>query len=166
MWITRISHPRSKRCCRKIALAALAAMLAANPGLAYRPFDGTDAAVADEGEIEVELQPAGTLREGSDKTLIGPAAVINYGFAKNWEAVVKGQIQTPLSLPDSVTLAATVAFLKHVIREGSLQDKTGPGQLKWRCLIETDQRPSVKCLTFQQIFFYTPILIARRSRSC
>jgi hypothetical protein len=26
---------------------------------AYRPFDGTDAAVADPGEIEVELQPAG-----------------------------------------------------------------------------------------------------------
>ena len=27
--------------------------------LAYRPFDGTDAAVADLGEAEVELQPAG-----------------------------------------------------------------------------------------------------------
>ncbi|HJU12703.1 MAG TPA: hypothetical protein VJ728_17595, partial [Candidatus Binataceae bacterium] len=26
---------------------------------AYRPFDGTDAAVADLGEAEVELQPAG-----------------------------------------------------------------------------------------------------------
>jgi hypothetical protein len=126
MWITRISHPRPKRCCRKIALAALAAMLAATPGLAYRPFDGTDAAVADVGEIEIELQPAGILRDGADKTLIGPAAVINYGFAKNWEAIVQGQIQTPLSSPDPVSLAATGAFLKHVIREGSLQDKTGP----------------------------------------
>jgi hypothetical protein len=25
---------------------------------AYRPFDGTDAAVADPGEVEIELQPA------------------------------------------------------------------------------------------------------------
>jgi hypothetical protein len=28
-------------------------------GHAYRPFDGTDAAVADPREVEVELQPAG-----------------------------------------------------------------------------------------------------------
>src|SRR5262245_56098201 len=31
-------------------------------GFAYRPFDGTDAAVAKEGEGELELQPAGILR--------------------------------------------------------------------------------------------------------
>ena len=28
---------------------------------AYRPFDGTDAAVADPGEVEVELQPGGAV---------------------------------------------------------------------------------------------------------
>jgi hypothetical protein len=29
-----------------------------SPAFAYRPFDGTDAAVADLGEFEVEFQPA------------------------------------------------------------------------------------------------------------
>jgi hypothetical protein len=58
--------------------------------------------------------------------LIAPAAVINYGFANNWEAIVQGDLQTPLSSSEPVSLAATGAFLKHVLREGSLQDKTGP----------------------------------------
>ena len=33
------------------------------PAFAYRPFDGTDAAVAAPGELEVELQPAGVQQE-------------------------------------------------------------------------------------------------------
>jgi hypothetical protein len=37
----------------------------AAPAFAYRPFDGTDAAVADPGQVEVELQPAGRLQEGA-----------------------------------------------------------------------------------------------------
>jgi len=28
------------------------------PASAYRPFDGTDAAVADKGKMEIEMQPA------------------------------------------------------------------------------------------------------------
>jgi hypothetical protein len=52
---------------------------------AYRPFDGTDAAVADLGEAEVRFL-----------------------------------LQAPTSL------AASGAFLKHVIRPGSLQDQSGP----------------------------------------
>jgi hypothetical protein len=47
---------------------------------AYRPFDGTDAVVADPGEMEIELQPAGAKSSGGQKTLIAPAAVINYGL--------------------------------------------------------------------------------------
>ena len=35
------------------------------PASAYRPFDGTDAAVAEEGEMEIELQPAGRLHDES-----------------------------------------------------------------------------------------------------
>lgn len=35
------------------------------PAAAYRPFDGTDAAVADLGQVEIELQPAGVLHAGS-----------------------------------------------------------------------------------------------------
>jgi hypothetical protein len=95
--------------------------------LAYRPFDGTDAAVAAEKEMEIELQPAGVLRESSLSRLIGPATVINYGFAKNWEFVLQGLGQFPLSNSDeNASLTDVGAFLKHVLREGSLQDAGGP----------------------------------------
>jgi len=97
------------------------------PASAYRPFDGTDAAVAEPGEMEIELQPAGVLREGAQTTLIAPATVINIGFAKDWEAVFQGQGQFPLSQSEeSASLAGVGAFLKHVLRPGSLQGKTGP----------------------------------------
>jgi hypothetical protein len=94
---------------------------------AYRPFDGTDAAVAAPGEVEIELQPAGRLRESGNTTLVAPATVFNYGLSEGWEAVFEGQGQTPLSRSGPTSLTAAGAFLKHVLQPGSLQDKTGPG---------------------------------------
>jgi hypothetical protein len=96
------------------------------PAFAYRPFDGTDAAVADVGELEIELQPIGRLREGSNKALISPAVVLNFGLSEGWEAVFQGQGQTPLSPAGPTTVTGAGAFLKHVLRPGSLQDKEGP----------------------------------------
>jgi hypothetical protein len=93
---------------------------------AYRPFDGTDAAVAAPGELEVELQPAGRLREGPNTTLIAPATVLNFGLSEGWEAVFEGQGETPLSPSGPTSLSAAGAFLKHVLQPGSLQDKSGP----------------------------------------
>lgn len=68
-----------------------------DPVRAYRPFDGTDAAVAKKGEMEIELQPAGRLRDESGTSLIAPATVINYGLTDTWESVLEGRGQTPLS---------------------------------------------------------------------
>src|SRR5215813_1961911 len=93
---------------------------------AYRPFDGTDAAVAAPGEVEIELQPAGPRHDDEGTTLIAPATVFNYGFTENWEAVFEGQGEIPLSASGPTSLRAAGAFLKHVIVPGSLQDKTGP----------------------------------------
>ena len=76
--------------------------------------------------MEIELQPAGRLDE-SGTSLIAPATVINYGFAEDWEAVLEGQGQTPLSPMGPTSPTAAGAFLKHVVVPGSLQDKTGPG---------------------------------------
>jgi hypothetical protein len=95
-------------------------------GFAYRPFDGTDAAVADPGEVEVELQPAGAQWSREQNLLIAPAVVYNYGLMENWEAVLEGQLQTPFSPSGSTGLSASGAFLKHIIRPGVLQDQTGP----------------------------------------
>lgn len=44
-------------------MAALRLVALSDPASAYRPFDGTDAAVAKKGEMEIELQPAGRLRD-------------------------------------------------------------------------------------------------------
>ena len=99
---------------------AVAICLCAQPAAAYRPFDGTDAAVANLNEVEIELQPAGPRQEGPQSTLIAPEVVFNYGFAERWEMVLQGQVETPLSPGGPSTLAATGAFLASLARRTSL----------------------------------------------
>jgi hypothetical protein len=101
-------------------------MVLSSPAFAYRPFDGTDAAVADPGEFEVEFQPAGRLRDDTGTSLVAPDVVLNYGMMQDWEAVVEGRLQEPLSPSGPTTLTAAGAFLKHVLVPGVLQDKSGP----------------------------------------
>ena len=106
-------------------LAGTAICLLATPAAAYRPFDGTDAAVADLNEVEIELQPAGRLQAGPQSTLIAPEVVYNYGFAERWEMVLQTQAETPLSPGGPNSLDATAAFLKYVIKPGVLQGQSG-----------------------------------------
>jgi len=94
---------------------------------AYRPFDGTDAAVAAPGEMEIELGAVEYLREGSERTLFAPNVRLNYGFAPGWEAVLEGELAHGLTAGISGTrLVGNGAFLKGMLREGSLQQKPGP----------------------------------------
>lgn len=103
--------------------AALAVMvLWPSAALAYRPFDSTDAAVAGRGETEIELSPLSWNSE--NRTLIAPAARLNYGFAPDWEIVLEGQGEHPAG--GSSALTDDALSLKTVVREGSLQDQTGP----------------------------------------
>lgn len=97
-----------------------------SPAVAYRPFDGTDAAVAAPGELEIELQPAGRLRDNSGTSLIAPATVFNFGLKEGWEAIFEGRGNIPLSATDPASLAGAGASLKHVLRPGALQGKVGP----------------------------------------
>jgi hypothetical protein len=108
-----------------LLIAAMATCLSVSPAAAYRPFDGTDAGVANLGEVEIELQPVGHLQTGSQSTLIAPAVVYNYGFAERWEAVLQTQLETPLTAGGPSSLAATGAFLKYVIQPGVLQGQSG-----------------------------------------
>lgn len=95
--------------------------------LAYRPFDGTDAAVAETGAIEIELGPVEYLREGADRTLLAPDYRINYGFAPGWEASFEGRVAHGLTTDLAATsLVGSDVLLKTVLREGSLQEKPGP----------------------------------------
>ena len=109
-----------------LCLVSVCMLIGLEPASAYRPFDGTDAAVADKDKFEIEFQPAGLLKDASGKTLIAPAARFNYGYTENWEAVLEGQFENPLSPSGPASLTAAGAFLKGVLREGSLQDKIGP----------------------------------------
>jgi hypothetical protein len=114
----------------RLALAGLAVIVGqtwSTSVLAYRPFDGTDAAVAGPGEFEVELGPAQYVREGAERTLIAPAVTLNYGVADRWEFVVEGQTAHGHSAASKRTsLVGNAALLKGVLREGGLQDKPGP----------------------------------------
>jgi len=95
---------------------------------AYRPFDSTDAAVADVGQLEVELGPVQFRRSEEERTLIAPAYILNYGFAKDWELVLEGRGEHPVWPAEETRsrLLGNNLFLKGVLREGALQDKSGP----------------------------------------
>jgi hypothetical protein len=95
---------------------------------AYRPFDSTDAAVADVGQLEVELGPVQFRRSDEERTVIAPAYVLNFGFAKNWELVLEGRGEHPLPPAEDTRsrFVGDALFLKGVLREGALQDKSGP----------------------------------------
>ena len=116
-WLIRISKPKRSAA---LALVGLCAISWTVPALAYRPFDGTDAAVADLGEVEIEFQPAGAFRAGSTKPL--SEAIFNYGFADRWELVLQGTAQV---LPEAAgpLSVSNGAFLKYVLLPGVLQEK-------------------------------------------
>ena len=114
---------------RGVAGLAAAAVLACWSGAAraYRPFDGTDAAVADTGDVEIELGPVEYLRVGAERTLLAPDLRINYGFLQGWEAALEGKLTHGLTagIPGT-SLVESQVLLKGVLREGSLQEKPGP----------------------------------------
>jgi len=96
---------------------------------AYRPFDGTDASVAELGALEIEAGPAQFYRSGDSSYLITPATVFNLGFARDLEAVVDLQPVVGLQrVPGerSVRLLDTDALVKWLLRRGVLQGQRGP----------------------------------------
>jgi hypothetical protein len=106
-----------------LVLAALAA-----PARAYRPFDGTDADVADEGEFELELGPVHYYQEGQAKYLIGPATVLNLGIVPRVELVGDFKNTIPLEPGGGPTFQFndTDVLLKGLVRKGQLQGEGGP----------------------------------------
>ncbi|HET7084583.1 MAG TPA: hypothetical protein VFI23_07430 [Rhizomicrobium sp.] len=101
----------------------LAITFLAWPAFAYRPFDSTDAAVADKGAFEVELSPLSYRHDDEGTAWISPSARLNYGFAQNWEVVLEGQAEHFSKERSRVT--GNALSLKGVLQEGSLQEKEG-----------------------------------------
>jgi hypothetical protein len=98
------------------ALIAVAVAVSWSGGArAYRPFDGTDAAVAETGEMEIELGPVEYLRDGADRTLPAPNVRINHGFTPGWEASLEGEVAHGLTAGSPRTsLVESEALLKGV----------------------------------------------------
>ena len=90
---------------------------------AYRPFDSTDAAVAEMGKWEVELAPLSWRHNDEGSQWVAPALILNYGFAPRWEVVIEGRNTVFDRGGDEFSDAAV--SVKTVIREGSFQDKSG-----------------------------------------
>jgi hypothetical protein len=108
-------------------ICTLLAAVWADDALAYRPFDGTDAAIAEPGLFEIELGPARYQQIGPDGALFAPDVVFNYGLAERWELVLQGSLTRSLQAEASgVALTGNGLFLKGMLREGSLQEKPGP----------------------------------------
>lgn len=93
---------------------------------AYRPFDGTDADVAEPGEVELEIGPAGYRQEGTSRFVVAPALVANYGFAPGFEAVLEGRQELQLNTAQHLWQVQDVALsVKSLLRGGSLQGGRG-----------------------------------------
>jgi len=92
---------------------------------AYRPFDGTDADVSGTSEIELETGPIGYLYTQHDAALVFANTVFNYGFMPRWELVIQGVGVWGLDVALPPRFLNGGVFVKHVLREGSLQDRFG-----------------------------------------
>src|SRR5512142_3201322 len=86
------------------------------PASAYRPFDSTDAAVADKGDVEIEFGPLGFVKEGGDKSLAAPSIIFNWGFADRFELVLEGR--------HFVQLGDTIDVPRFRVEDAALSLKT------------------------------------------
>ena len=112
----------------RTALALAAAVALPPAARAYRPFNSTDAAVAEKGQVEIELGPLGLVQEGSERWLVAPSVILNWGIADAWELVLEGRhfVHLGAPAPEPRVRVEDVAFsVKTVVREGTLQDKSG-----------------------------------------
>jgi len=115
----------SKRWGRLVLLLSVAL---APRALAYRPFDQTDADVAELHVLELELGPL-QFERSAGRTAYVPTFILNAGLLPGWELVIdtsgSGTVAGPREPGEVFDFEAGVAF-KGVVRKGSLQDGEGP----------------------------------------
>lgn len=112
---------------KKMICASLAYALFAPTAHAYRPFDGTDAGVAEADTFELEIG-ASRFHQAGQRTLGIPAFTLNFGLKGDTEIVFDGRLEHRQGndidgARDGLT--DTALSLKHVWKAGSLQDKEG-----------------------------------------
>src|SRR5262245_30997225 len=94
---------------------------------AYRPFVSTDAAVAEPGDVEVELGYVGFRQNHGRSTIIAPTVIGNLGLVRDLELVAETKATHQLDGAHRSQAEDTAVSVKWVVREGALQDRgTGP----------------------------------------
>jgi hypothetical protein len=109
-------------------LVAGCAVFVTSMAEAYRPFNGTDADVADLGSFELELGPTHFYTVGGQNYLLAPTSVLNLGLLEDTELVLDSTNAValgPLAGRPRDAFIDTDVFLKRVFREGTLQGRTG-----------------------------------------
>ncbi|HLK88500.1 MAG TPA: hypothetical protein VKZ18_01320 [Polyangia bacterium] len=107
---------------------ALAAWASPRPARAYRPFDQTDADVAETHDIELELGPVGVVHDPAGTSYI-PGFIFNYGVVHRVELVFDAHHAFLFGGPDVEPRRRELdseLLAKMVVREGALQDRPGP----------------------------------------
>jgi len=100
----------------------LALLLVPAVAHAYRPFDGSDAAVTAPGELDLELGPAQGVRIGGATTYL-PGALLGAGVARDFELLVDAASAIGGGRDSAI---ASDFVVKHVLRHGGLQGGGGP----------------------------------------
>src|SRR2546425_871702 len=93
------------------------------PARAYRPSSISDAAVADQRDVEIELGYFTLEQSKGENTFRIPSLVLNYGAWKNTEIV--GEFRIERNPRGDIDVVDPGLFLKTVLREGLLQEKPG-----------------------------------------
>jgi hypothetical protein len=117
----------TRRLAQQLFLTALAAAAYCSPAHALRPFQGTDAAVADPGTFELEAGVA-RVRSAQQRDLSVPELVGNWGVGHETEIVLEGKLRderTTAAFDHVTSLGDTALSVKHVWRAGALQEATG-----------------------------------------
>lgn len=108
-------------------MVSISSVIISRYAFAYRPFVSTDAAVAEIGELEIELGLFTISSDEGTKEITVPSLVLNYGILKNWEIVGEFDVQVYKEGEDRNTeLKDPALFLKGILHEGILQDQEGP----------------------------------------
>jgi hypothetical protein len=109
-------------------VVALASLIWSPAARAYRPFDQTDADVAETHDVELELGPVGYLHDPTGSTFI-PGFILNYGVVHRVELVFDAHHAFVFGGPDVEAHRRQLdseLSAKIVVREGVLQDRPGP----------------------------------------
>lgn len=79
---------------KRAVLALVLALAAVRPAQAFRPFDGTDAAVVRSGALDFEVGYLDLVREGTRRSLSAPGLVLNAGISPGSELVAEGAVRS------------------------------------------------------------------------